>query len=61
MVKISCDKCGADMDTDSRTNVVLPVYKIFKYAGFPVHLQEINLCSDCQKLFEQWLNKENKE
>ncbi len=60
MIKKICDKCGTEINTNPMINASLPTYTIYKYYGFPLYSKEINLCSTCEKLFDRWLNEENK-
>lgn len=58
MRKVFCDKCGEELHGDSqdcRYNV-----KVYEPDLFP---RGIDLCDNCRKAFEDWMNKflENEE
>lgn len=59
MIKYICDKCKKEYITFPEQQCVLPHYKIYSSRSFNFQLSEINLCTDCEKKFDEWLNKKD--
>ena len=59
MRKVFCDKCGEELHGDSQQDFRYNV-NIYGQDLFP---QKIDLCDNCRKVFEDWMDKflENKE
>jgi len=49
MIKIICDRCGAELDKDENDNELHFTKKRNTMYGYD---KSINLCSDCLKKFE---------
>lgn len=52
----TCDKCGAKINTDPRSNAMLPMYTISRIDPYAVNLRSVDLCPKCEKRFVEWLN-----
>lgn len=59
MRKVFCDKCGEELHEDSQQDFR---YNVNTY-GQDLFPQKIDLCDNCQKAFEDWMDKflENEE
>ena len=59
MRKVFCDKCGEELHGDSQQDFRYNV-NIYGQDLFP---QKIDLCDNCRKAFEDWMDKfiENEE
>jgi hypothetical protein len=58
MRKVFCDKCGEEIRGESQDGK----YNVNVY-GEDLFPQKIDLCDNCQKAFEEWMDKflENEE
>lgn len=60
MIKYICDKCRKEYITFPEQQCVFPHYKIYSSLSLSsIPLSEINLCTDCEKKFTEWLNKKD--
>lgn len=59
MIKYVCDKCGKEYAIFPEQQCVLPKYSIYVTCTFSFIHQEVNLCSDCEKKLDYWLNKKD--
>lgn len=60
MVKIFCDRCGAEVDSDVTVSVIIPyTYRIYisDKGGAEV---EFDLCSNCRNDLCAWINEVKK-
>ena len=58
MKTVVCDKCGAPINLDPWINQKFPVYTIYKIPNGPTLDSKpivVDLCPNCQKAFETWL------
>jgi hypothetical protein len=56
MIKKICDKCGKTINTNPMINVKFPVFKISRIRSMQVGWESIDLCPECSKIFESWLD-----
>jgi len=55
MNKKICDKCGKTINTNPISNTIFPVFKISRIRSLQLGCESINLCPECSKIFENWL------
>lgn len=56
MIVKTCDKCGKEINTNPIINVEFPVFAISRIRSMQLGLESIDLCPECSKIFESWLN-----
>ena len=57
-----CDRCGKQFqELPSMCQAHLPLYLIFVKEAMPYRLRNVDLCNDCVKAFEKWMNKKDGE
>ena len=58
-----CDKCKKQFNMPTLTqNAKIPVYKISKLNSVMFSAwEDVDLCSDCEEKFAEWLNGEEDE
>ena len=56
MTIIVCDKCGSKINSNPMSSIQLPMFTIRKLVGVPSFWVDVNLCPECCKKLEGWLN-----
>jgi hypothetical protein len=56
MIVKTCDKCGKTINTNPMINVKFPVFTISRIRSMQSGLEHIDLCPECSKIFESWLD-----
>lgn len=56
MTTKTCDKCGAEINTNPMTNTILPTFFIRRIENFMLGWQSVDLCPKCEKMLAEWLN-----
>lgn len=56
MITKTCDKCGAEINTNPMTNTILPTFLIHRIENFMSGWQSVDLCPKCEKMLAEWLN-----
>ena len=60
MIIKKCDKCGTEIREYPQTNVIFPKYFIRKCVS-GLQYFDVNLCTDCEEKFTEWLDVNNEE
>lgn len=60
MVRIICGRCKEEIHFHPMQQAIFPSYMITKVSGNSV-VGTVNLCPDCEKKFQMWLNKEGED
>lgn len=60
MTKITCDKCGKEIIKFPWQNIIFPNYVITVVRSANSNIETVDLCSDCVKDFEAWLNNKGR-
>lgn len=61
MIKKICDKCGKTINTNSDSNTIFPMLTINRIRSMQVGWESIDLCPECSKIFESWLDDRSNE
>lgn len=56
MIKTYCDKCGTEIFYNPNMNTIMPSYYIQKISAHTYGYIRVNLCHDCEKKLDEWLN-----
>jgi hypothetical protein len=61
MIKKICDKCGKTINTNYDSNTIFPMLTINRIRSMQVGWESIDLCPECSKIFESWLDDRSNE